>query len=784
MKALPPLARVAVAVAAAEGVALVAAVALGAGGELDIAVHAAAWAGVGLPLLLRLVVQPAGERIATLTEQCDELLHAQDMLRQHVRERDDKVAAAQQRLTETIGQLDAALNNMGQGLCMYDAEDRLILCNDRYLRMYGLSAAAGKPGTPYRAVLAEQIAIDNFHQDPDVYIASIRKSLAAGEAFERLVSVKRKTVRVVVQPLANGGWVATHEDVTAQRRAEADLADTRNFLDTVIEHVPATILVKDARTLRYVLLNRASQTFFGRPREELIGKSAHDLYPPRTADEIELRDRQMLASASGESQSVVSAIETGRGLLHVASRRVVLRAPDGEPAYLLTVIDDITDRKKAEAQIVHLAHHDPLTGLPNRAAFAKKLAEALAAAYEAGEAVAVMCVDLDRFKEINDAHGHAAGDALLMEVARRLGEAAHGAFIARLGGDEFIILVTEGGQPETARAVADRVQRRLAEDFHIDGSIVRAGSSIGVAVYPADGRDAATLFANADAALYRSKEEGRGLTRFFAPEMGERLRQRRALQLDLQAAIANGQLALRYQPVARADGEVVGFEALPCWRHPERGVLEPATFMPLAEESSLIVVLGEWMLGQACREAASWPWPLTVAVRLSPMQFRYCDVPNLVHATLIETGLSPQRLELEVSGTTIADDVPRTLAVLRRLKTLGVRVALGAFGGGRSSLVYLRSFPFDAIRIDRTVVADAAHQPRAAAVVRAAIGLGRELAVPVTAEGVETGEQFAFLCAQACDRMQGRLIGEPRPIGDYVHSLDCGRQALPIASAG
>ena len=311
----------------------------------------------------------------------------------------------------------------------------------------------------------------------------------------------------------------------------------------------------------------------------------------------------------------------------------------------------------------------------------------------------------------------------------------------------------------------------VAADFEVEGQELRIGLSIGVAIYPADGATVAELLSNADAALYRAKAEGRGTTRFFQTEMDQRLREKRSLQHELRSALERGELALFYQPQARIDGKIVGFEALIRWRHGTRGMVSPGTFIPLAEESGLIISMGEWVLREACREAASWPMPLQVAVNLSPIQFRHGDLASLVHEVLLVSGLAPQRLELEITAGVRIEDTARALSILRRLKALGVRIAMDDFGTGYSSLSYLQSFPFDKIKIDRAFISNLERSAQSAAIVTAVIGLARGLDLPVLAEGVETEYQRAFLSRESCDEMQGYLIGRPCPIDDFADML-------------
>ena len=366
-------------------------------------------------------------------------------------------------------------------------------------------------------------------------------------------------------------------------------------------------------------------------------------------------------------------------------------------------------------------------------------------------------------------------------VAQRLSATLEGAFLARLGGDEFAVIVTESPAPTHAARLAERLLAAVGEDFEIEGHRLRIGLSVGIALYPIDGADGGALLANADAALYRAKAEGRGSIRFFEADMDQRLRERRALLLDLRSAVEQGQFLVYYQPQARIDGEIIGFEALARWQHPTRGLVPPDTFIPIAEESGLIHPIGEWILREACREAASWPKPLHIAINLSPVQFRHGDLAGLVHQVLIDTALAPGRLEFEITESVLIDDLPRALSILRRLKALGVRIAMDDFGTGYSSLSNLQAFPFDKIKIDRSFISDLERNAQSATIVRAVIALGRGLNLPVVAEGVETRAQLEFLASEACSEVQGFLLGRPLPIANYAELV--GRAALPGAKA-
>ena len=588
-----------------------------------------------------------------------------------------------------------------------------------------------------------------------------RHQKANGEAIE---------VALYTRPLEHEGRPAALVavvDITQARRAEAEVLSTREFLDSVVENVPAPIIVRDARSLEHVLINRAAESYLGVARADVIGKTVEQIYSPESAAYISALDRSLLRHRK-EQSSEDNRFETPRnGARYSTSKRMPIFDQTGEPRYLLTVIDDVTERRLAHERIAHLTSHDILTGLPNRAAFGERLSDALNGAAQHG--VAAICVDLDQFKEINDVLGYTVGDRVLEVVARRLLEAAGGTFLARVGGDEFNLIVANiEHSAAAAAALADALLRALADEIETETGRVKVDLSIGIAVAPTDGSDAATLVANAEAALYRAKNDGRGAARFFDAETEHELRERRAMQHELKSAIALGQLRLYYQPQTDVAGKLLGFEALARWLHPTRGMVPPGVFIPIAEESGLIAEIGSWILREACRDAASWPRPLSVAVNLSPAQFREGNFFSLIHAALVETGLPGKRLELEITEGVLIADSAAALGVLRRAKALGVRIAMDDFGTGYSSLSYLQSFPFDKIKIDRSFIANLESNPHSAAIVRGVLGLAHGLNLPVIAEGVEFEEQLAFLEREGCDEIQGYLMGRPRPIEEYA----------------
>jgi diguanylate cyclase (GGDEF)-like protein len=408
------------------------------------------------------------------------------------------------------------------------------------------------------------------------------------------------------------------------------------------------------------------------------------------------------------------------------------------------------------------------------------MADTLVDAALSGSEFGVICLDIDRFKSINDLFGHAVGDVFLKMVAERLKSVTGSQFLARLGGDEFIAVVAGGVQPATTEAIARHLQAVMADAFEIEGKSLKSGISVGAAIYPQDGRDIDTLLRNADAALYRAKADGRGSIRFFEIKMDEDLRERRALQHDLREAVERNELLLYFQPQAEIGMnteigmKVVGFESLLRWQHPTRGMVPPTVFIPIAEENGSILKLGEWVLREACREAASWPNPLMVSVNLSPAQFRHGNLPALVHTVLMETGLAAHRLVLEITEGVLIEDFEFALTILRQLKSYGVQIAIDDFGIGYSSLSYLHTFPLDKIKIDQSFVAGYARTPRSAAIIRAVIGLGKGLNLPVLAEGVETQAQLDFLVGEGCSEIQGYLLGRPQPIVYYTDLIGRG----------
>ncbi|MCP3385642.1 EAL domain-containing protein [Bradyrhizobium sp. CCGUVB4N] len=790
--------------------------------------------------------------------------------------------------------VSSAMNNLNQGVVMTDAQRRIIFCNDRYIEIYGLTRSdlwTGMTGYDIlelrrrRGVLA--VSDDDFYE----------KAASSNGLISELPDGRAILVKYFVLP--NGGSVATHLDVSEQRKLSRQLASTKQFLETVLDNVPACVAAKNIEDGRYIFANSAYERFWGFSRDEVVGKNARELFGPKSAASIEATDRAALLAPEGQYRNefeveverdqarrmvasirivvrnesnkpefllvvfeditdrqslsvelentkkflelvvdnipvalIVEQVKDGRyllanrsaetilnrrreeatgltasdifnakeakliiardeaaikkrgmiteehpistkdGLRLFLTRRATVLNDAGQPEYLIKTHEDVTNRRQTESRMAHMAYHDGLTDLPNRAAFLQALNQMIEACEGTDEEFAVLCVDLDGLKEVNDVFGHALGDKLLIEVAQRFQDAARGGLVARLSGDEFGLII-DGKQPDAGLALAQQLGDALAPEFHIDGRAVRAGITTGMSIFPHNGPDGAALLANAGAALFRAKQKSRGTISLYQPEMDQQIRDRRVLHQDLSKAIKNGELSLAFQPqgIARdsvAESEIIGFEALARWQHPVRGQVSPAEFIPIAEESGLIVEMGEWILREACREAASWPKPLQVAVNLSPAQFMRGDVVGLVHAILIETGLAPGRLELEITEGVLIEDFDRGLALLRRLKALGVRISMDDFGSGYSSLSYLQAFPFDKIKIDRAFIINLGRNPQSAAIVRAVIDLGHGLEMSIIAEGVETIDQLAFLAREGCDGVQGYLLGKPLPIGKYA----------------
>ena len=558
------------------------------------------------------------------------------------------------------------------------------------------------------------------------------------------------------------------------RRSQDQLRQQKMLLDTALENMSQGLCMFDADG-RITLFNErfVSLMRFSKPPRK--GMSLLDLLrDARRFGELDAEPEQMFesilnAAQTGKSSSKIIATSRGRVL------RIVEQPMRG--GGWVATFEDITESRKAQEQIAHMAHHDALTELPNRTKFREQLELALRRARR-DENICVLCIDLDRFKEINDSLGHPIGDELLKEVSSRLlGCARDGDTVARLGGDEFaVVQIANSPDASAASAFAGRIVEVLGAPYDIQGHHIVIGASVGIASAPEDGNDPDRLLKNADMALYRAKEDGRGNYRFFEAGMDARAQARRLMETELRAALARDEFEVYYQPIHNLEAnQIIAFEALVRWNHPLRGMILPMSFIPLAEETGLIVAIGDWVLRRACADAASWSRDVCVAVNLSPVQFRNPNLLTSVIAALTASGLRARRLELEITESVLLQDSDATLAKLHSLRESGVKISMDDFGTGYSSLSYLRSFPFDRIKIDRSFVNELATRDDSMAIVRAVTGLGKSLGISTTAEGVETKEQLALLRSEGCTDVQGYLFSAPRPAADVERMLRSGR---------
>lgn len=448
---------------------------------------------------------------------------------------------------------------------------------------------------------------------------------------------------------------------------------------------------------------------------------------------------------------------------------VLLVMGSGFSSYII----DLRTRTESAERIHQLSFNDSMTGLPNRIAFNERLGFDLAEAHEKAHKLAAFSIDLDGFKDINDVYGHSTGDLVLIEAAARMRSVSGpGEFVARQSGDEFLALQMSGNQPEDARAFAERLMRTLSTPFTINGHEVTLTASIGFSVFPTDTRERDQLVSNAKLAMHRGKSKHAGLVSHYEKDMDDAARSRRALSRDLTSAARNGELELHYQlQTALRDGTVSGVEALMRWRHPQRGMISPGEFIPLAEETEAIVGMGEWALRTACRDAAAGKLPGMIAVNVSPVQFNHGDLADTIQAILTETGLPPERLEIEVTESMLMSDQSRCLQILRKLKAMGIAIAMDDFGTGYSSLGTLHAFPFDKIKLDQSFVRRIPDDTLAAAIVKTVLALGHSMNVPVLAEGIETEEQLRFLIDEGCSEGQGYLFAKPLPLAQIPDAM-------------
>ena len=558
--------------------------------------------------------------------------------------------------------------------------------------------------------------------------------------------------------------VTVVEDVTERIRLERERDRNRQFLHQIIDNVPTSIIVKNANDRRYVLFNRAAETYHGAPRHSVIGNTAEEAWPKQTAELIAQHDRELLESDGYLFIDEHTVDTAGLGQRLITAKRLVVRDERQQPQYLVAVIDDVTERKNSQQRIAHLAHYDALTDLPNRVFFREQLNQQLKQMH-ADAYLAVLHLDLDRFKGVNDTLGHPVGDELLKAVAIRLRGCLNETDVAgRLGGDEYAIMRPGIANPKEVIDFVNQIQDAIRAPFEIGDHRLVTDISIGIALAPDDGTDVDVLLKNANLAMYGAKIEGRSTYRFFEADMDARVKAQRSLEADLREAIRQGDFELHYQPIINLDdNRIAGCECLLRWQHVVRGAVSPESYIPIAEETGLIVSLGEWVLRTACAEAATWPDDVKIAVNVSPVQFKSANFVQIIINALAASQLLPARLELEVTEAVLIRDDDVALAILQQLRSLGVRIAMDDFGTGYSSLSYLQRFPFDKIKIDRSFINDITDNGASLSIVEAVVGIAKARDITTTAEGVETEAQLKLLRKLGCAQIQGFLVNRPMP---------------------
>ncbi|HVZ12860.1 MAG TPA: EAL domain-containing protein, partial [Bauldia sp.] len=554
--------------------------------------------------------------------------------------------------------------------------------------------------------------------------------------------------------------------VAGHASSETAWNNERRIWRAMIDQVPDYLFVKDTQS-RFVVANRAVAADLGLQPDDLIGKTDFDLHPSARARQFYADEQTVVTSGKAMIDIDEFIVDHDGRQKWLSTSKVPLRDEHGDIIGIVGICRDVTERKRAEEQIHFMAHHDVLTGLPNRSTLMQRLSGAVEQAKRSGGCVAVIFIDLDRFKLVNDSMGHGAGDTLLKTVADRMMRCVRGSdTVVRLGGDEFVVLLSGPDERSDPKYVLGRLRAAIAEPVEIEGQLFRVTSSIGIARYPADGEDAETLLLNADVAMYQAKELGRDTFQFYTAEMNAAARERRVLQEGLRQAIALRQFALVYQPqIDLRSGTMFAVEALVRWHHPELGIIQPAKFIPMAEESGLIVPLGDWVLREACRQNKAWQNagmpPISVCVNVSARQFRERTWVSRVEEILKETGLAPEYLELELTESLLMHDVGQAIATMRELQSLGVHFSIDDFGTGYSSLSALKSFPVARLKIDQSFVKNLPRDDNDRSIATAVISLGQKLHMRVIAEGVETEEQMNFLRSHDCDEFQGYHFSRP-----------------------
>ena len=686
-------------------------------------------------------------------------------------EKKPRSSAEETGLTADPVVLKAAIDNMRQGFMLLDDDWRVKNFNPRLSELIGYPPDVLRAGASARDLVCAAAALGHYgRRSADEAYEVWRQRLEDRKPSSHISRLANgQAIGINYAPFGKNGWIITYEDVSARADAEEALAEQNRRFDAALTNIPHGVCMFDAEK-RLILCNAGYRQLYALPAELTVAG---------TPLQRILDYREATGSAPIEMASYFDVIDAAEKAGGARSTRVQLR--DGRTVRIahnpmsggyVATHEDITEAVRAEERIRFLGSHDGLTGLPNRSLLRDRIGEALARTRRGG----MFCIhylDLDTFKSVNDTYGHFVGDLLLQQVARRLRLCVREIdTLARLGGDEFVVLQADLEKPEQAGFLARRLVETLGEPFDLDGREVYLGVSVGVSVCPGDGEDADVLLKNADMAMYRSKSEGRNTYRFFECEMDARLQERRVLELDLRRAVVNGEFELFYQPQVDARTEAItGCEALLRWHHPTRGLVPPNEFIPVAEETGVIIPLGAWVIQQACRDAATWPKTISVAVNLSSAQFRGLTLVQTVVSALDASGLSPLRLELEITESALLADSESTIATLNHLRALGVRIAMDDFGTGYSSLSYLRAFPFDKIKIDRSFIKDLGEKGDCSAIVKAVAGLGAALGMTTTAEGVETIEQLRQIRDQGCTEVQGYYFGRPCPAGELLERL-------------
>jgi diguanylate cyclase (GGDEF)-like protein len=691
--------------------------------------------------------------------------------------------------------LEEAIHNLSLGIVIFNDKRQVVFCNRRYMQMYGLTSEQVKPGTPTSDLIKHRLKLGlKVRTTHDEYIRErVGRNIALDTTVQEFTD--GRIIAYTVRPLPDGGGIATHEDITEREELHArikrqyelgkeqeEALRIRNFqFDTAINNMSQGLCFFDADHKLIVANERFVEMYDIPPDKVGPGTPLTDIvdlryqagsFPAMSRDEY-VRWRTNVAVSNEAKDSIVELMN---------GKTVKIRHRPMPDSGWVATHEDITEQRRAEVKIEHMAHHDALTDLANRVLLNERLEQALVHVHD-GQMVAVHHLDLDQFKAVNDTFGHPAGDMLLKTVAERLRSLARDTdTIARMGGDEFVIVQAPISDPTEATTLAQEIIAWISEPYDIDGQQAIVGTSIGIAVSPGDGDAPDKLLRNADLALYRAKGDGRGTFRFFESAMDEQMQARRIMELDLRKALPAGEFELYYQPVVNLESkEISGFEALIRWNHPEAGQIPPASFIPLAEEIGFIVPLGEWVIREACQAAARWPEHLNVAVNISAAQFRGTSLMTVIVNALATSGLHPTRLEIEITESVLLQDREATLAVLHRLRSLGIRIAMDDFGTGYSSLTYLQSFPFDKIKIDRSFVKDITENAGSLYIVRAVAALANGMGMAATAEGVETSEQLDKIAAVGCTELQGYLFSKPLPMAE-IERLFLSRFPKPAAA--